>query len=30
MSEMKEVPVMRPDEASKVLSHLEEKQQLDP
>ena len=30
MSEMKKVAEMRPDEASKVFSHLEEKQQLDP
>jgi hypothetical protein len=30
MSEMKKVADMGPDEASKVFSHLEEKQQLDP
>jgi hypothetical protein len=30
MSEMKQVAYMRTDEASKVFSHLEEKQQLDP
>ena len=30
MSEMKEVAVMGPDNTSKVFSHVEEKQQLDP
>jgi hypothetical protein len=30
MSEMKKVAEMGPDEASKVFSHLEEKQELDP
>ena len=30
MSEMKEVAVMKPDNTSKVFSHVEEKQQLDP
>ncbi|MGC2427108.1 MAG: hypothetical protein WA421_08735 [Nitrososphaeraceae archaeon] len=30
MSEMKKVADMRPDETSKVFSHVEEKQQLDP
>ena len=29
MSEMKQVADVRPDEANKVFSHLEEKQQLD-
>ena len=30
MSEMKKVAEIGPDEASKVFSHLEEKQELDP
>jgi hypothetical protein len=30
MSEMKQVTEIGPDEASKVFSHLEEKQELDP
>ena len=30
MSEMKEIADMEPDNASKVFSHVEEKQQLDP